>query len=503
MFKKILFKIYELILFFDKSYGVKKYSLDEASKIQNNILLDLINKSRNTRFGLEHDFKLIKSYKDFKKKVPTRDYEQFKNYIDLIKKGEKDILWPGKPIYFAKTSGTTSGIKYIPVSKESIKNQVKSAGYLLFDYLKDKNSLESINGKAMFISGSPSLVEENGIKIGRLSGIVNHHEPFYLKGMLLPSKETNKIKNWEEKIEKIVEETLGEDLRVIGGIPPWIQMYFDFLILKTGKKIKDIFPNLKLICHGGVNFEPYKSNLFNSIGKEIDTLETFPASEGFFAYQNELKKNDLILQIDSGIFYEFIDLENLKSNYSNRICIDDIEKNKNYSMILTTNSGLWSYEIGDTIKFTSLNPLKIRVTGRIKQYISAFGEHVIVEEVDKSLKLACQRFKEVKVIEYTVGPYISDEKGKSCHEWLIEFSSLPNDIKSFEKCLDENLQHLNIYYRDLISDKVLSRLKVKIVKRKSFINFMKSIGKLGGQNKVPRLSNDRKIIDKIISLNKT
>lgn len=502
MFKKILFKIYELILFFDKSYGVKKYSLDEASKIQNNILHDLINKSRNTKFGLEHDFKLIKSYKDFKNKVPTRDYEQFKNYIDLIKKGEKDILWPGKPIYFAKTSGTTSGIKYIPVSKESIKNQVKSAGYLLFDYLKDKNSFESINGKAMFISGSPLLVEENGIKIGRLSGIVNHHEPFYLRGMLLPSKETNKIKNWEEKIKKIVEETIGEDLRVIGGIPPWIQMYFDFLILKTGKKIKQIFPNLKLICHGGVNFEPYKSNLFNSIGKEIDTLETFPASEGFFAYQNELKKNDLILQINSGIFYEFIDLENLKSDYPKRICIDDIEKNKNYSMILTTNSGLWSYEIGDTIKFTSLNPLKIRVTGRIKQYISAFGEHVIVEEVDKSLKLACQRFKEVKVIEYTVGPYISEQKGKSCHEWLIEFSSLPNDIKSFEKCLDENLQHLNIYYRDLISDKVLSRLKVKIVKRKSFINFMKSIGKLGGQNKVPRLSNDRKIIDKIILLNK-
>ncbi|MAR84762.1 MAG: hypothetical protein CL869_01025 [Cytophagia bacterium] len=502
MFKKILFKIYELILFFDKSYGVKKYSLDEASKIQNNILHDLINKSRYTKFGLEHDFKLIKSYKDFKKKVPTRDYEQFKNYIDLIKKGEKDILWPGKPIYFAKTSGTTSGIKYIPVSKESIKNQVKSAGYLLFDYLKDKNSLEAINGKAMFISGSPSLVEENGIKIGRLSGIVNHHEPFYLKGMLLPSKETNKIKNWEEKIEKIVEETIGEDLRVIGGIPPWIQMYFDYLIIKTGKKIKDIFPNLKLICHGGVNFEPYKSHLFNSIGKEIDTLETFPASEGFFAYQNELKKNDLILQINSGIFYEFIDLENLKSNSPERICIKDIEKNKNYSMILTTNSGLWSYEIGDTIKFTSLNPPKIRVTGRIKQYISAFGEHVIVEEVDKSLKLACKRFKEVKVIEYTVGPYISNEKGKSCHEWLIEFSTLPNDIKSFEKCLDENLQHLNIYYRDLISDKVLSRLKVKIAKRKSFINFMKSIGKLGGQNKVPRLSNDRKIIDRIISLNK-
>ena len=502
MFKKILFKIYELILFFDKSYGVKEYSLDEASKIQNNILLDLINKSRNTKFGLQHDFKLIKNYKDFKKKVPTRDYEQFKNYIDLIKKGEKDILWPGKPIYFAKTSGTTSGIKYIPVSQESIKNQVKSAGYLLFDYLKDKNSLESINGKAMFISGSPSLIEENGIKIGRLSGIVNHHEPFYLKGMLLPSKETNNIKNWEEKIEKIVEETVGEDLRVIGGIPPWIQMYFDFLIIKTGKKIKDIFPNLKLICHGGVNFEPYKSNLFNSIGKEIDTLETFPASEGFFAYQNELKKKDLILQINSGIFYEFIDLENLKSNSPERICIKDIKKNKNYSMILTTNSGLWSYEIGDTIKFTSLNPPKIRVTGRIKQYISAFGEHVIVEEVDKSLKLACQRFEEVKVIEYTVGPYISNEKGKSCHEWLIEFSSLPNDIKSFEKCLDENLQHLNIYYRDLISDKVLSRLKVKIAKRKSFINFMKSIGKLGGQNKVPRLSNDREIIDRIISLNK-
>ena len=502
MLKKILFKFYELILSFDKSYGVKKYTLYEASKIQKNILLNLLSKSSNTKFGLDHDFKSIKSYKDFKKKIPIRDYEQFKDYIQLVKLGKEDILWPGKPIYFAKTSGTTSGIKYIPVSKESIKNQIKSAGYLLFDYLREKNNLESIKGKAMFISGSPSLTEENEIKIGRLSGIVNHHEPFYLKGMLLPSKETNKIKNWEKKIEKIVEETLGQDLRIIGGIPPWIQMYFDILIIKTGKKIKDIFPNLKLICHGGVNFEPYKSNLFNSIGKEIDTLETFPASEGFFAYQNELNSNDLILQINSGIFYEFIDLENTNSNRPKRIYIKDIEKNKNYSMILTTNSGLWSYEIGDTVKFTSLNPLKIKVTGRIKQYISAFGEHVIVEEVDKSLKIACERFKETKVIEYTVGPYISKEKGKSCHEWLIEFSSLPNDIKSFEKCLDENLQELNIYYKDLITDKVLSRLKVKIVKRKSFIKFMKSIGKLGGQNKVPRLSNDRKIIDKIISLNK-
>ena len=319
--------------------------------------------------------------------------------------------------------------------------------------------------------------------------------------MLLPTDKTNMIENCEEKIDKIAEETLNKDLRVIGGIPPWVQMYFDVLYKKTGKKIKDVFPNLELLCHGGVNFDPYKANLFNSIGKEIDTLETFPASEGFFAYQNVINEDDLILQTNSGIYYEFIDMDEINNKLPNRINVRDVELNKNYSLIITTNAGLWSYAIGDTVKFTSLNPLKIKVTGRTKQYISAFGEHVIVEEVDNSLKKTCEIFKEVKVIEYTVGPKIVNDKSKSHHEWLIEFESKPKNIKLFEKELDSNLQKLNTYYRDLIQDNVLSSLKIRIAKKKSFINFMKSIGKLGGQNKVPRISNDRKIIDQIIKMN--
>ena len=502
MIDKILHKIYDFILSFDKSYGVKNFTQKETVSIQEKLLINLIRKSKNTLFGKNHNFHKIKNYQDFKSRVPVRDYEKLKNYIEKILKGKKNILWPGKPLYFAKTSGTTSGEKFIPISKESIKNQINSAGYLLFDYINQKKSLSLAKGKAMFISGSPNLKERNGIRMGRLSGIVNHHQPFYLKSMLLPTDKTNMIENWEEKIDKIAEETLNKDLRVIGGIPPWVQMYFDVLYKKTGKKIKDVFPNLELLCHGGVNFDPYKANLFNSIGKEIDTLETFPASEGFFAYQNVINEDDLILQTNSGIYYEFIDMDEINNKLPNRINVRDVELNKNYSLIITTNAGLWSYAIGDTIKFTSLNPLKIKVTGRTKQYISAFGEHVIVEEVDNSLKKTCELFKEVKVVEYTVGPKIVNDKKKSHHEWLIEFESKPKNIKLFEKELDINLQKLNTYYKDLIEGNVLSSLKITIAKKKSFINFMKSIDKLGGQNKVPRISNDRKIIDQVIKVNK-
>ncbi len=500
--------IYKLLPFFqkfyrilDSSYSIQDKTQNEADTIQKKILEKFIKKSKTTEFGIDHNFKKIRNYKDYIRNVSIRDYEDIKIYIEKIKKGKKNILWPGKPKYFAKTSGTTSGAKFIPITKESLKNQINSATHLLISYLIDKKSLKSINGRVMFISGSPNLIEENGIKIGRLSGIVNYHQPKYLKHMILPSKEVNKIEDWEKKIEKIADETIGKDLRILGGIPPWVQMYFDILTKKTGKKIKEIFPNLSLLCHGGVNFEPYKENLFNSIGKRIDTLETFPASEGFFAYQNLVKDEDLLLQINSGIFYEFIDTKELENKYPKRITVGEVRLDTNYALIITTNAGLWSYMIGDTVKFTSLNPLKIKVTGRTKQFISAFGEHVIVEEVDLSLKKACEKFKEVKIVEYTVGPKIINKKGKSHHIWLIEFKSKPNNLSLFENEIDKNLQELNSYYKDLIQDNILNTLKIKVLKRESFINFMKSIGKLGGQNKVPRLSNNDKLINKILKLN--
>ena len=500
MYKLLPFfqKFYKIL---DSSYSIQDKTQNEADTIQKKILEKFIKKSKTTEFGIDHNFKKIRNYKDYIRNVSIRDYEDIKIYIEKIKKGKINILWPGKPKYFAKTSGTTSGAKFIPITKESLKNQINSATYLLISYLIDKKSLKSINGRVMFISGSPNLIEENGIKIGRLSGIVNYHQPKYLKHMILPSKEVNKIEDWEKKIEKIADETIGKDLRILGGIPPWVQMYFDILTKKTGKKIKEIFPNLTLLCHGGVNFEPYKENLFNSIGKRIDTLETFPASEGFFAYQNLVKDEDLLLQINSGIFYEFIDTKELENKYPKRITVGEVRLDTNYALIITTNAGLWSYMIGDTVKFTSLNPLKIKVTGRTKQFISAFGEHVIVEEVDLSLKKACEKFKEVKIVEYTVGPKIINKKGKSHHIWLIEFKSKPNNLSLFENEIDKNLQELNSYYKDLIQDNILSTLKIKVLKRESFINFMKSIGKLGGQNKVPRLSNNDKLINKILKLN--
>ena len=501
MISKLIIYLLRILKSFDRSYSIINKSQKEANDIQKNLLNELIKKSYKTDFGVDHNFKHIKTYDDFKSNVPIRNYEEIKNYINKIRRGKDNVLWPGKPLYLAKTSGTTSGAKYIPLTKESLKNQINSASYLLINYLINKKKLNAVMGKVMFISGSPILNSKNNIMSGRLSGIVNYHEPFYLKPIILPSKKTNRIENWEKKINKIADETIGKDLRILGGIPPWIQMYFDVLENKTGKKIKDIFPNLELICHGGVNFDPYKNNLFNSIGKKIDTLETFPASEGFFAYQNKIESENLILQINSGIFYEFIELSELEKKNPKRIMVGEVELNKNYAMVISTNAGLWSYSIGDTIKFTNLNPLKIKVTGRTKHYLSTFGEHVIVEEVDKALNKACEKFENIHIVEFTVGPKIINKKGRSHHEWLIEFKQPPENIGLFEKEVDKNLQSLNPYYKDLINDGVLSTLKIKVMKKKSFINFMKSIGKLGGQNKVPRISNDRKLITKILNIN--
>ena len=490
-----------IIGLFDKSYSSSGFSHSEAIIKQKKILNELLENSKNTRFGEDHNFRNINNYEDFKSSVPIRDYEGFRGYIEKIKNGEKNVTWIDKPLYLAKTSGTTSGTKFIPITKESLPNHINTAKHLLYDYFKKKKKIKPFLGKVMFLSGTPNLDEENGIKIGRLSGIVNHHKPFFLKNRSLPSTETNQIDSWEEKINNIVEETLGQDLRVIGGIPPWIQMYFDVLIERTGKKVSEIFPNLELLCHGGVNFQPYKTNLFNSIGRAVDTLETFPASEGFFAYQDDLYSDDLLLQVNSGIFFEFVELNELKKEKPKRISIEEIKLDTNYAMVITSNAGLWSYDIGDTIKFTDTNPLKIKVSGRTKQYVSAFGEHVIVDEVEKSLKQTCEKFKDVEIVEYTVGPRIMNQKSKSHHEWFIEFKSPPSRIKDFEIELDLNMKNLNIYYRDLRKDKILSRLKITKAKKKSFINFMKSIGKLGGQNKVPRLSNNVKLIEKVKSLN--
>ncbi|TWR31457.1 GH3 auxin-responsive promoter family protein [Mucilaginibacter pallidiroseus] len=467
-----------------------------AVALQQKTFTNLVDAAIPTAFGKDHDFISINNYEDFKKNVPLRDYEDLRPYIDRVVNGEEDVMWPGKPAYLAKTSGTTSGVKYIPISKESMPEHIKAARNALLSYIHETGKADFVDGKMIFLQGSPVLSENAGINTGRLSGIVAHHVPAYLQKNRLPSYQTNCIEDWEEKIDAIVNETVNEDMRLISGIPPWCQMYFDRLsAVSGGKKIKDIFPNFKLFVHGGVNYEPYRSRMEEVIGTKIDSIETYPASEGFIAFQDSQKEKGLLLMVNAGIFYEFIPSDEYYNENPTRINLKDVELDKNYALILNTSAGLWGYSIGDTVKFVSKNPYRIVVTGRIKHYISAFGEHVIGEEVEHALMSVAAKHG-VDVIEFTVAPQVTPDAGQlPYHEWFIEFGKEPQDMATFAAEVDKALQQKNIYYFDLIEGNILQPLIVRSLKKDTFINYMRGQGKLGGQNKVPRLSNDRKIAD--------
>jgi len=333
-----------------------------------------------------------------------------------------------------------------------------------------------------------------------LSGIVNHEIPAIIRTNQKPSYAVNCIDDWEEKLERIVDETLSADMRMISGIPPWAQMYFDRIYARTGKKIKDVFPNFSLFIYGGVNFEPYRAKLIESIGKKIDSIETYPASEGFIAYQDSQVEPGLLLLLNTGIFFEFIPADEYFNEKPARLSIEDVELDKNYALVINSNAGLWGYSIGDTVKFVSKNPYRIVVTGRIKHFISAFGEHVIGEEVEKAMKVTMEKFSSVEIVEFTVAPQVTPNGGLPHHEWIIEFAKAPQDIEAFSLELDEQLRKLNVYYDDLITGNILRTLRIQSVRRNTFIDYMKSLGKLGGQNKVPRLSNDRQIADALSGL---
>ncbi len=468
--------------------------METAVTDQQNIFKSLIKSAKDTQFGKEHSFETIQSYDDFKKQVPIRDYEQIKLYIEKIKEGKQNVLWKGKPIYFAKTSGTTSGIKYIPITKDSIPNHINSARDALLCYIAQTGNTDFTKGKMIFLSGSPELDRVGGIPTGRLSGIVNHHVPGYLRSNQLPTYETNCIEDWETKLDKIVEETIHQNMTLISGIPPWMQMYFDRLIEKSGKKVGELFPQFSVMVQGGVNFEPYKAKLFESIGRKIDCIELFPASEGFFAFQVSQTEPELLLNTNSGIFYEFVPAAEIFNEHPTRLGLSEIKAGENYVLIVSNNAGLWAYNVGDTVKFVSTKPYRLVVSGRIKHYISAFGEHVIGEEVEYALMKAANE-EGAKIIEFTVAPMIEQGHGKSYHEWFIEFEKVPQNINAFAEKIDTNLRKKNVYYDDLISGNILERLKITQVRKNGFIDYMKSIGKLGGQNKLPRLSNDRKIAD--------
>jgi len=483
-------------------WGVNKWKKN-AVAAQKETLALLIDSAKDTVFGKDHQFSSISNYEDFKRLVPIRDYEGLRPYIDRVVAGEEDVMWKGKPAYFAKTSGTTSGAKYIPISNESMPEHIKAARNALLSYVHETGNSRFVNGKMIFLQGSPVMTVKNGIKVGRLSGIVANLVPGYLQQNRLPSYPTNCIEDWEMKIEAIVKETINENMTLISGIPPWVQMYFDKLTEKSeGKQIKDIFKNFQLFVYGGVNYEPYRAKIEASIGKKVDTIETYPASEGFIAYQDSQHDKGLLLLVKAGMFYEFIPADEYYNDHPSRLSLEEVELDKNYALILNTNAGLWGYSIGDTVKFVSINPYKIVVTGRIKHFISAFGEHVIGEEVEQAL-LEIANEEGVGITEFTVAPQVNPPAGElPYHEWFIEFSNPPQDLKAFSKKVDKALQKKNIYYFDLIEGKILQPLIIRLLQKDAFVDYMRAEGKLGGQNKVPRLANDRKIAESLIKLKK-
>ena len=488
-------------LFASKIYHKTQAWANKPVETQNEIFKSLISDAKETVFGKDHHFKKIKTIDDFQKNVPVRDYEDLKSYIDRVKQGEENILWKGKPIYFAKTSGTTSGAKYIPLTKESMPSHIKASRNAILHYIYETGNADFVDGKMIFLQGSPILVEKYGIKFGRLSGIGAHFVPKYLQKNRMPSWETNCIEDWDTKVNAIVEETINQDMTIISGIPSWVQMYFERLQEKSGgKKIGDLFKNFNLFIYGGVNYEPYRAKFENMIGRKVDSIELFPASEGFFAYQDSQKQKGMLLLLNSGIFYEFIKADEFFTDPDGSgpksYTIGEVEMGINYALIVSTNAGLWRYNIGDTVQFTSLFPHRVIVSGRIKHYISAFGEHVIANEVENAMKEATAGTN-IVINEFTVAPQITPSSGLPYHEWFIEFEKEPENMETFAEAIDDSMRKQNIYYDDLITGNVLRKVVITKVSKNGFQEYMKSQGKLGGKNKIPRLSNDRKIVDNL------
>jgi hypothetical protein len=468
---------------------------------QQRVFKSLIKTAGKTAFAKAHHFNSISTHDDFVINVPVRDYEALKPFMDRVVAGESDILWPGKPLYFAKTSGTTSGAKYIPLTKESMPEHIKAARNAILSYIHETGNVDFVDGKMIFLQGSPEMEAMNGIQLGRLSGIVAHYVPNYLQKNRLPSWETNCIDDWETKVEAVIDETLPEDMTVISGIPSWVQMYFERIVQRTGKTVGEAFPNFNLFIYGGVNFEPYRANFNKLIGRKVDSIELFPASEGFFAYQDQQNAEGMLLLLDAGIFYEFIPADQFFEENPPRLTIGEVAIGVNYVLIISTTAGLWAYNIGDTIAFTSTNPYRVIVTGRIKHFISAFGEHVIGKEVEQAMKNATAG-TDVIINEFTVAPQLSPDSGQlPYHEWFIEFPEGHSaNLKELASRLDTEMCSQNTYYKDLIVGKVLQPLKISPVPQDGFKEYMKTIGKLGGQNKLPRLSDNRKIAEVLESL---
>lgn len=483
------------------AYLQRKIKEESASAVENQhaVRRQLLQEARHTRFGRDHRFSEVLTHADFTRAVPVRDYEGLKDWIERALSGEADVLWPGKPMYFCKTSGTTSGTKYIPLTHASMPNHIGSARNALLSYIAETGESAFVDGKMIFLQGSPKLdMLPSGIPYGRLSGIVANHVPAYLQRNRMPSYAVNCIEDWETKVNAIADETIPADMRLISGIPAWVQMYFEMLLLKTGKAtITDVFPNFSLFVFGGVNFDPYRQRFRELIGRDIPTIETYPASEGFIAFQDSRQEEGLLLNTRSGIYFEFIPADRYFESNAPRLSLDEVQVGVNYALILSNNAGLWGYSIGDTVRFVSLNPPRIRVTGRIKHFTSAFGEHVIAEEVERAMTSALA-LNPCHVNEFHVAPMVAPASGLPYHHWLIEFAEPPGNPEAFGMNLDAEMTRQNIYYRDLIQGHVLRPLVITQLPPGTFHAYMKSVGRLGGQNKVQRLANDHSVADALI-----
>jgi hypothetical protein len=464
----------------------------KAPEIQFRTLQELIHKGKNTAFGKVHHFNKIHDYQDYKESVPVRKYEAISPWIERMIKGELNVLWPGKPNYLSKTSGTTSGAKYIPNTPALLKAQIAGARDALLFYIRATGNSRFLDGSMMFLSGSPELdINPAGIPVGRLSGIVNHFIPSYLKRNQVPSWSVNCINDWESKIQGIVTETVQKDLRLISGIPPWVQNFLE-MVKQSGKSPHELWPHLQLLVHGGVDFKPYAPLLRDLLPQSVDFWETYPASESFIAAQDSLHHEGLRLLSSYGTFYEFIPMSEYGSENASRLSLQEVQTGVQYALILTNPAGLWAYDIGDTIRFSNLNPYRIVVTGRTAQFISAFGEHVIVEEINQAMEEA-SRTTGALVTEFIVMPEITPSMSR--HHWYVEFGKAPEDLTAFRNQLESTLCSKNIYYRDLIQGKLLHSLEVSRLSPGTCYDFMKSSGKLGGQNKFPRAVNHENFRD--------
>jgi hypothetical protein len=472
---------------------------------QRQVLTELIRAARKTKWGIQHNYKNISDYNQYKESVSLNDYETLKGHIEQMISGEKNILWPGQVKWFAKSSGTTNDkSKFIPVSQESLhKCHYKAAVDVFALYVKNNPDNNILTGKNLSIGGSQKVSTlSNKTRTGDLSAVMLSNLPLISRFKNTPSSDISLIADFEEKIEKIVESTIHENITSFSGVPSWFLVLIKRILEVTGKNnLLEVWPNLEVFAHGGVNFDPYREQYKELIPTDkMHYINTYNASEGFFAIQSDLKTDDLLLMLDYGIFYEFIDMNDFFSENKKAIPLWEVETGVNYAMVITTNGGLWRYVIGDTVTFTSKFPFKIKISGRTRHFINAFGEELIIDNAEKGLKAACEKTG-AAIREYTAGPVFMHDNEKGCHEWIIEFEKLPESILGFANILDLELQSLNSDYEaKRYKNLTLNRLKIVQAPEGTFYNWLKSKGKVGGQNKIPRLANNREYLDPILEL---